>query len=40
MMEENNLEEIKEFPEQSTFNEDDMSEIIEEEEKKDEDKND
>ena len=39
-MEENNLEEIKEFPEQSTFNEDDMSEIIEEEEKKDEDKND
>ena len=33
------VEEIKEFPEQSTFNEDDMSEIIEEEEKKDEDKN-
>ena len=33
------VEEIKEFPEQSTFNEDDMSEIVEEEEKKDEDKN-
>ncbi len=33
MENENNLEEIKEFPEQSTFNEDDMSQIVEEEEK-------
>ena len=36
----NKVEEITEFPEQSTFNEDDMSKITEEEEKKDEDKND
>ena len=40
MENENKVEEIKEFPEQSTFNEDDMSIIVEEEEEKDEDKND
>jgi hypothetical protein len=39
MTNDNSLEEIKEFPEQSTFNEDDMSKIIEEEEEKNEDKN-
>ena len=40
MANENKVEEIKEFPEQSTFNEDDMSKIVEEEENKDENKND
>ena len=33
------IEEIKEFPEQTTFNEDDMSQIVEEEDEKDENKN-
>ncbi len=37
---ENKVEEITEFQEQSTFNDDDMSKIVEEEEKKDENKND
>ena len=32
------VEEITEFPEQSTFNEDDMSVVIDEEEDKDENK--
>lgn len=40
MANKNNVEEIKDFPEQSTFNENDMSQIVEEEEKKDENKND
>ena len=39
MAKENKVEEITEFPKQSTFNEDDMSKIVEEEEKKDENKN-
>ena len=39
-MENEKLEEIKEFPEQSTFNTDDMSVIVEEESEKDENKND
>ncbi len=33
------IEEITEFPEQSTFNEEDMSVIVEEEEEKDENEN-
>ena len=33
------VEEITEFPEQSTFNEEDMSVIVEEEEKENEDQN-
>jgi len=40
MATENKVEEITEFPEQSTFNEDDMSKIVDEEENKDENKND
>ena len=40
MENDNQLEEIKDFPEQSTFNTDDMSVIVEEESEKNENKND
>lgn len=39
MSQKNNIEEIQEFPEQSTFNEDDMSKIVETEDNENENEN-
>ena len=40
MSQKSKVEEIQEFPEQSTFNEDDMSKIVETEDEENENKND